>query len=153
MDESMPPFILDRPPSPPNQLSRLSGQEAADADPMTIGCASAGARRSSPCLPANPPPTPETPSLTTPKRQDPAPSTELGYNAPLSPPPSPPPDLERLRPFRPFHLSETLVQSKRQAALIHGEWSCHGHVALPCLIVLGTGTLTRPIIQQSPTST
>ena len=114
------PVILDRPSSPsddpPGNAIEKSHQPQSQrgVEPPRI----------SPELPANPPPTPQTPSLNmAEKREDLSAADMLGPAPPLSPPPSPPPEMVPMSTSAHFRLSETMLVCKRQAASVHGEWT------------------------------
>ncbi|KAG8529747.1 uncharacterized protein KY384_005228 [Bacidia gigantensis] len=121
------PLLLDRPPSP------LAEPPTSDVqrDGSNHGKPQEKAR-SSPSLPVNPPPTPQTPSIiAATMRQDALTANSVGPELPISPPPSPPPDQDLMRRRASFQFSESLMVSKRQAASVHG-------------------TLVRPVIYDSP---
>lgn len=124
------PLSVDRPPSPSDPSSDSPVSDLTTNFSLEKGNA-IGQATPSPNLPANPPPTPETPSMSQNRERSLVSASDLlGPFSPLSPPPSPPPDPGSLRNCNSFRFSEALMVSKRQAASIHGEWMKFQHVAI-----------------------
>lgn len=121
-NRSAPPLSYDRPPSPSHHPCDSTAspsykvEQQEEKAPLAV-------EKDSPALPANPPPTPETPSLRhTVALPDNSKHYVGGLELPLSPPPSPPPpDARSTQSSTYFRFSEKIMMSKRQAASVHGK--------------------------------
>ena len=120
---------FDRPPSPSDKpiiptSSRHAQLAQSNGESHTEG------KSVSPALPANPPPTPETPSIMRSSKPTSISTQRVSASEfPPSPPPSPPLDDGSMSRSSSFCFLETFMSSKRQAASVHGKCSCFMQVA------------------------
>ena len=114
---------FDRPPSPSETPTTPTSSRPVRSDQCSAKSHTED-RTISPVLPANPPPTPETPSTLHSSKYASIMTQKVGATEfPLSPPPSPPPDGGSMCRSSSFCFLETFMSSKRQAALVHGKCS------------------------------
>lgn len=112
-------FVPDRPSSPSDEQPGDTNEKIQ----RSVSQHAVNKSHASPDLPANPPPTPQTPSIfLMEERRDHSATDGLGPAPPLSPPPSPPPEMAPMSTCAPFRISENMMICKRQAASVHGEW-------------------------------